>query len=77
MPLMPSLDIAPQAIAEAFRTPSPYRPLILDVDPQERWPCMVRYDQRGTVYVPRELFQFEPDQPGPSDCVWIVPGTTP
>lgn len=77
MPMMPFRDIDPKTIAEALRTPSPYAPLILDLVPRERWPCTVSYDHRGTAYVPRDAFRFPPDRPGPSDCVWIVPGTTP
>lgn len=45
--------------------------------PRDRWPSMVRYDERGVIYVPRDHFALEPRTSRPSDCVWIVPGTTP
>ena len=43
----------------------------------ERWPEMVRYDERGTFFVPRDRYAFNPRNPRCSDCVMIVPGSTP
>jgi hypothetical protein len=77
MQLTSVYDVDPKLIAEAIKTRSPYRPLVLDIIPQERWPCTVSYDGRGIAYVPHDAFRLPPDQRGPSDCVWIVPSTTP
>lgn len=54
-------------------------PLLMDWNDYltERWPLMVRYDERGVLYVPRDHFCFEPRNTRCSDCVWIVPGSTP
>jgi hypothetical protein len=58
----------------------PYEPLtsLLDmIDPDERWPLYVYYDARGARMIPRDHFYLGPSVKRPSDCVWIVPGSTP
>lgn len=42
----------------------------------ERWPIMVRYDNLGVRYVPRDHFAWTQD-PRPSDSVWIIPESMP
>lgn len=48
-------------------------------DPREPWPHYVHYSvgiRLGrTTYTPPDSFYFTRSKPGPSDCVWIVPGT--
>lgn len=44
---------------------------------RERWPLFVRYDHRDVTFVPRDHFMFDPKTERPSDCVWIIPGSTP
>jgi hypothetical protein len=58
----------------------PFTPLpsILDmINDPERWPLYVYYDAGGVRFVPRDHFYMGPRVHGPSDCVWIVPGSTP
>jgi hypothetical protein len=63
-----------EQLSKILGAPYLYKPFMAEF-PGDRWPCTVRYDHRGTFYVPRDHFAFDPKRPGPSDCVWIIPGT--
>lgn len=57
-----------------------YKPIpsLLDmIHGSERWPLYVYYDHLGVRYVPRDHFYTGPRIDGPSDCLWIIPGSTP
>jgi hypothetical protein len=49
----------------------------------ERWPHQVYYAVGGggmspyVIHVPPDQFLWTKAKPGASDCIWIVPGTTP
>jgi hypothetical protein len=65
-------------MADLLKTPYKPLPSILDlIDRAERWPLYVYYDHSGVRYVPRDHFYMGPRIDRPSDCVWIVPGSTP
>jgi hypothetical protein len=52
-------------------------PSLLDmIDFGERWPLYIYYDHLGVRYVPRDHFYLGPKIDRPSDCVWILPGST-
>lgn len=45
---------------------------------RERWPHQVHYTPQQNEkpeHVPPCVHRFPPRKAGPSDCVWIVPGT--
>lgn len=41
----------------------------------EPWPHMVHYRGTRVTYIDPKTFLWTDDRRGPSDCVWIVPGT--
>lgn len=62
----------------ASGTPEVYKSSILEMlREQDRWPHYVHYRGKGApVHCAPDRFFFVSDS-GPSDCDWIVPGTTP
>lgn len=72
--------LSKEMIRDVLLTPYPLvnRKFIDDIMMNsDRWPQMVRYDAHGVNYVPRDHYRFPADERRPSDCVWIVPGSTP
>lgn len=56
----------------------PWRPTMMDLIQEEgRWPLFVYYVAGKVSFTPRDNFRLLPRQLGPSDCQWIVPGSTP
>lgn len=70
--------ISEKSIIEYINRPFKPLPSLWDmIHGSERWPLYVYYDHLGVRYVPRDHFYTGPHIEGVSDCVWIVPGSTP
>lgn len=64
-------------LEDAFRDgkfPIPYSDVFMSLS-REPWPLYVYYVGGRVDFVPRDTFYMRASS-GPSDCVWIVPGST-
>lgn len=65
-----------EKMASLIQMPYHYNSLYDALLREGPWPHLVYYRAGKVHYVPPDRFRLDTEAPSPSDCTWIVPGTT-
>lgn len=71
-------DLDDKTLTDLVRNPLTYLALSSPFwgQDRERWPLYVIYDGEKAKFIPRDHFYLGRFEEGPSDCTWIIPGST-
>lgn len=74
---MAIMNLDAERVARAFRESQAFLDsfLLFQTMLAERWPLYVHYVDGRSVFTKRDEFFILPAKLGPTDCVWIVPGS--